>query len=315
MNRFFQPIILVTLLLVVVIGQLIPSISKKPRFFVQKTEVETEFARAVFVKKLSNSPLSDYRIDWFELTSSEIITQFLPDKLEPILYSSSDVLEIQSIFVKSVPTDLEKLPSGEKKAIFVRFMLPLILKSNEEIWKQRQTLYMAQKKDDFETIKRIAGKYAINTDEKDMDEIITLAKHRVLPVPTSLALAQAAIESGWGTSRFSMEGNALFGQWAWSAEAGIKPLDASNNRAVIRRFSNLQGSVKSYMKNLNTHNAYEDFRKLRWSYIEKEKWPNGIDLAPSMHPYAEIGEHYIAVIKDLILQNQLLRFDYSQLVN
>ena len=164
-------------------------------------------------------------------------------------------------------------------------------------------------------MKRIAKIYKIDENTSNSDEMFHSLEKKVLPIPTSLALAQAAIESGWGTSRFSTEGNALYGQWSWSPNSGIKPLDASNSQAFVRSFPNLKSSVRSYMKNLNTHFAYKEFRNLRISYIKKGKWPDGLTLASTLYPYAETGDEYVESIKNIILQNNLQRFDYSILVN
>ena len=125
-------------------------------------------------------------------------------------------------------------------------------------------------------------------------------------MPHSLALAQAAVESGWGQSRFAKEGNALFGQWAWSADEGIKPLDASNSRAVIRSFATIYDSVFAYIHNLNTHYAYQDFRDVRAEDIAQGKRISGLKLARYLTAYAELGEKYVYTLQSMILQN---RFD------
>ena len=134
------------------------------------------------------------------------------------------------------------------------------------------------------------------------DELLS----RIAPIPTSLALAQAAVESGWGQSRFAKEGNALFGQWAWRADQGIKPLDASNSRAVIRSFATIYDSVFAYMHNLNTHYAYQDLRTVRAQELEQSDRVSGIKLARYLTAYAELGEKYVYVLQSMILQN---RFD------
>ena len=84
---------------------------------------------------------------------------------------------------------------------------------------------------------------------------------------------------------------------------------------MVRSFPDLQSSVTAYMKNLNTHFAYQEFRELRKSHVSKGKWPNGLDLAPALHPYAETGDHYVDSIENIISHNNLVRFDYSKLVN
>ena len=194
-------------------------------------------------------------------------------------------------------------------------MLPLILEANQEIWNQRQIFLNTKKSANFSEAKRIAKIYKIDENTSNSDEMFHLLDKKVLPIPTSLALAQAAIESGWGTSRFSIEGNALYGQWSWSPNSGIKPLDASNSQAFVQSFPDLKSSVRSYMRNLNTHFAYKEFRNLRISYIKNGKWPDGLVLASALYPYAETGDEYVESIKNIILQNNLQRFDYSMLVN
>ena len=323
MVRFFQPSILFTLLLAVIAGLLVPVYTEKPRLFdkqiqtqsKQQLQQQKDFARSLYDNDLANLNVTKFSEDWFGLISNDTLLKYLPAGFQKFSYGSSGLLEVPSIFVKAVPNGLDNLPVGDKKAIFIRLMLPLILNANREIWEQREILEVAKNASDHQTVMNIAKMYKINTDEVNIEELISSANERVLPVPTSLALAQAAIESGWGTSRFSIQGNALFGQWSWSPESGLKPLEASNSRAVVRSFPELQSSVTAYMKNLNTHFAYQEFRELRNSYISKEKWPNGFDLAPAMHSYAEIGDHYVDSIKQIILQNNLVRFDYSELVN
>ena len=323
MERFFQPSVLLTLLLAVVAGLLAPIYNEKPRLFVkqtqiqqkQKSEQQEDLARSLYNHNLANPDSNKFREDWFEQIPDNTVLKFLPEGFEKLTCVSSGLLKVPNLSVNIVPRGLDNLPVGDKKAIFIRFMLPLILNANQEIWEQREILKVAKNVSDHKTVMNIAKMYKIDAEEVSISELLILANERVLPVPTSLALAQAAIESGWGTSRFSIQGNALFGQWSWSSESGLKPLEASNSKAVVRSFPDLQSSVTSYMKNLNTHFAYQEFRELRNSYISKGKWPNGLDLASAMHPYAEIGEHYVDSLKNIIMQNDLVRFDYSELVN
>lgn len=323
MIRFFQPSILGALLLAVFAGLLMPLYFEKPRFSVKQIQTQPQpqpqqqedSARSVYDYKLANPDSNKFSEDWFELVSNDTVLEFLPSGFQKFRYGTSGLLEVPNLFVPIVPRGLDTLPVGDKKAIFIRFMLPLILNANQEIWEQRKILEEAKNTADYQTIINIAKMYQINTDAVNIDELVRLVNERVLPVPTSLALAQAAIESGWGTSRFSIQGNALFGQWSWSPGSGLKPLEASNSQAVVRSFPEIQGSVTAYMKNLNSHYAYQEFRELRNSYVSDGKWPDGLDLASAMHPYAEIGDHYVDSIKNIIMQNNLGRFDFSELVN
>ncbi len=320
MLRLFQPGVLFVLVCAFFLGMLLPLNFDKPRFLTPtkksnlETEEVTDSARQLYDTKLNKINISKKEIDWFQRVPIEITKRFLPDELNELNYSSSGILNIPKIFLEKVPVGLDELPVEQKKAIFIRFMLPLILKANQEIWGQRKDIIKANNSSNKTVLKSIAKTYKVDIEIMKSDEIYGWANNHLLPIPTSLALAQAAIESGWGTSRFSIQGNALFGQWSWSPQSGIKPLEASNSNAVVRSFPNLQSSVHSYMKNLNTHPAYKEFRTLRNSYINQGKWPDSVELATGLHPYAETGDEYVESIRNIILQNNLQRFDYSRLL-
>ena len=133
-------------------------------------------------------------------------------------------------------------------------------------------------------------------------------------IPVSLAIAQAAKETGWGTSRFALEGNALFGQWTFSND-GIKPLaqDDNTNHKVMK-FNILQASVRAYFRNLNTHSSYREFRKFRAAARDNDEKLNSIFLADFLDKYAATGVEYTKVIKIIIKQNSLQDFDDSKLL-
>ena len=192
-------------------------------------------------------------------------------------------------FTRHIPDAHVGLPVKQQKESFVAMVLPLILAANEEIAQRRSAVRRAAKTKDRAGIERWAKLYRVNTDGKSLDEIEAAILLRADYVPVSLALAQAAIESGWGTSRFARQGNALFGQWAWQASAGIKPAEASNSRAVVRSFPNLFGSVRAYMHNLNTHPSYATFRERRGMMRGRQRADLGFQLATFMDSYAEIG--------------------------
>ena len=133
-------------------------------------------------------------------------------------------------------------------------------------------------------------------------------------VPVSIAIAQAANESGWGTSRFALEGNALFGQWTWSKK-GISPKNKDPNKThKILQFQILKASVRAYKNNLNTHNAYQEFREARAKMREEGKSINGLKLAKYLERYASIGEKYVLILEDIIEKNSLTDFDEANLL-
>ena len=133
-------------------------------------------------------------------------------------------------------------------------------------------------------------------------------------VPVSLAIAQAAKETGWGTSRFAQEGNALFGQWTWSGE-GLKPKEADKNEGhKVMKFNVLQASVRAYQRNLNTHSSYVEFRKARAKLRDQKKPLDSIVLSKYLNEYAETGEQYVDVLQKIIKQNNLKDFDDAKLL-
>ena len=133
-------------------------------------------------------------------------------------------------------------------------------------------------------------------------------------VPVSIALAQAANESGWGTSRFALEGNALFGQWTWSKK-GITPKNKDPNQShKILQFQVLKASVRAYKNNLNTHNAYQEFREARAQLRQDGEKIYGLKLTKYLKRYSAIGEKYVAILDDIIEKNSLTDFDKANLL-
>jgi Bax protein len=138
---------------------------------------------------------------------------------------------------------------------------------------------------------------------------LSILKIRMDEIPVSLAIAQAAKETGWGTSRFALEGNALFGQWTWSGE-GLKPKDSEKNTGhKVMRFNVLQASVRAYQRNLNTHSSYREFRKLRAIQRDNQGNLNSLELVKYLDEYAETGVKYTEILKKIIEQNKLTDFD------
>tara|TARA_B110000438_G_scaffold281049_1_gene306842 strand:- start:258 stop:1469 length:1212 start_codon:yes stop_codon:yes gene_type:complete len=222
--------------------------------------------------------------------------------------------KVKPIYLTKLPKDLKTLGSTVKKReLFIKIVLPLILDENEKISSDRKKLFKIINKS-FNTVgervwlKRRFKEYKI--DDQDLSKL----KMRMDIIPVSLALAQAANESGWGTSRFALEGNALFGQWTWSKK-GISPSkkDKNKNHKVLQ-FQVLKASVRAYKNNLNTHNAYKEFREMRATLKEEGKNVTGLDLAKYIKSYAAIGEKYVVLIEDIIRINSLTDFDKANLL-
>ena len=147
--------------------------------------------------------------------------------------------------------------------------------------------------------------------KSDFGELMT----RMDIIPVSIALAQAAKESGWGTSRFALEGNAIFGQWTWDGQ-GIAPLKRdSNKNHKILKFPILRASVKAYKNNLNTHKSYVKFRSKRKSLRDDNKDIKGLSLTNTLKNYAQTGSEYTKILNQIITQNDLSDFELVKLVN
>jgi len=143
---------------------------------------------------------------------------------------------------------------------------------------------------------------------------LSTLKIRMDEIPVSLAIAQAAKETGWGTSRFAQEGNALFGQWTWSGE-GLKPKEAKEGADhKVMKFNILQASVRAYQRNLNTHPTYKDLRKARAEFRDSNKPLDSLELSNYLNKYAETGNQYVEVLQQIIKQNKLKDFDDAKLL-
>ena len=222
--------------------------------------------------------------------------------------------KVKPIYLTKLPKDIKTLGDTKKKReLFIKIVLPLILDENNKITEDRKKLFKILGKN-FNTVgervwlKRRFKEYKI--DDRDLSKL----KMRMDIIPVSIALAQAANESGWGTSRFALEGNALFGQWTWSKK-GISPKNKDPDQShKILQFQVLKASVKAYKNNLNTHNAYKEFREVRAQLRQENKQIIGLDLAKYLKAYAADGERYVLILEDIIEKNSLTDFDKADLL-
>lgn len=235
-----------------------------------------------------------------------------PAELDFVL-GSPQLAEVPRLFMTRM-SDLRPLEVGLRKQRFMQIMLPLVLRANEDILRQRDAVKRAIEKQDENVLASFSKRYRVASSWAGKSGWQAELLRRVAPVPVSIALAQAAIESGWGQSRFTREGNALYGQWVWNDKLGIKAANQSDPRASIRRFPDLLSSVRAYMLNLNSHRAYADFRKTRERYMKSPATVSVADIVGGLSSYAQIGDDYIDKIRRLITQNDLQRFETAKLV-
>ena len=221
---------------------------------------------------------------------------------------------VKPVYLSKLPPDLKNIKSTSKrKNTFIKIILPLIIDENNKILQNRKKLFkilgkpvnsMGEKR----WLKRRFEEYQIKNE--DISEL----KLRMDIVPVSLTISQAAKESGWGTSRFALQGNAMFGQWTYGKD-GIKPKDSDGKGHKVLKFPMLRSSIVAYQKNLNTHKAYGELREKRANLRKANKSISGLDLVNYLESYAATGKEYVKILTSIINQNQLTDFDNSTLMN
>ena len=287
---------------------------------VKKPEVKKEVKKPEIKKEVKKPKLEVKRksVDEVILPNLNLKTETVLNLFKDVEYDLGKVRTqklVKPIYFTQFPRDLDALQSTKlKKETFIKIVLPLIVAENERILEDRNKLILLAKKKfttDLEKqwLRQKLLEYKVK--KGDLKELLV----RMDIIPTSIALAQAAKESGWGTSRFALEGNAIFGQWTWSGQ-GIAPLDReSNKNHKILKFPILRASVKAYQNNLNTHKSYSKFRQKRSSLRDKNKKIKGLELTETLNNYAQTGSEYTKILNQIIKQNRLTDFEPVRLVN
>ena len=256
--------------------------------------------------------LNDLETDTVRLNASTIKQLF-----EDTKYTLKDVREkklVKPVALTLLPAEIKMIESTkQRKDFFIQIILPLILQENNNIRLDRKRLFSIINKNNNTSLEKkwLEKKYKqYGVQSKDLSSL----KIRMDEIPVSLAIAQAAKETGWGTSRFAQEGNALFGQWTWSGE-GLKPKDADKSQGhKVMKFNVLQASVRAYQRNLNTHSSYRNLRQARAELRDKGLPLDSLILVKYLNEYAETGEKYTEVLAQIIKQNSLKDFDDAKLL-
>jgi len=227
--------------------------------------------------------------------------------------------KVPRVFLASMPGDIGKVRETEKrKGLFFKTVLPLVLQINEEIQKDRMRLSglistekRGEKIGPVDRLWLIVMAERYKTKRGDIKALV----ERVDIIPPSLALAQAAEESGWGTSRFIREGNAMFGQWTTADASGIVPKNRDAGKThKVRIFKSLLHSVRAYARNLNTHRAYRHLRRARKELRHQGKPLSGLRLIEQLTSYSARGEEYVKTLRTIIGANKLVRLDDARLI-
>ncbi len=264
----------------------------------------------------------DLLYDILEENNSEInLVRYTTTEIDALFkevkYNLKDVRNtklVKPIDIGLLPNEIKKIENTKKrKDMFIKIVLPLIVKENNKIRIDRKRLFTILNKISNTDIEKkwLEKKYKqYGVRQGDLSSL----KIRMDEIPASLAIAQAAKETGWGTSRFALKGNALFGQWTWSGE-GLKPKNAEKGKDhKVMKFHSLQLSVRAYLRNLNTHASYKNLRKARTNLRNEQKPLDSLVLSKHLDKYAETGSQYIEVLQKIIEQNNLKDFDEARLL-
>ena len=273
-------------------------------------------------KESSTLKEEDLLLDIFSLNNLEndsvrLSASTIKQLFEDTGYNLNDVRKkklVKPVALTLLPQEIKMIENSKKrKEFFIQIVLPLIIEENNNIKLDRKTLFTIINKSnnsvsEKQWLERKYKQYGVKS--KDLSTL----KIRMDEIPVSLAIAQAAKETGWGTSRFALEGNALFGQWTWSGE-GLKPKEAKEGeRHKVMKFNILQASIRAYQRNINTHSTYKDFRKARAKLRDSNKPLDSIELSKYLNKYAETGNQYVEVLQKIIKQNKLQDFDDAKLL-
>jgi Bax protein len=274
--------------------------------------------------KKENNALNeeDLLLDIFSLNNLEndsvrLSASTIKQLFEDTGYNLNDVRKkklVKPVALTLLPQEIKMIENSKKrKEFFIQIVLPLIIEENNNIKLDRKTLFtIINKSNNSNPEKQWLEKKYKQYGVKSGD--LSTLKIRMDEIPVSLAIAQAAKETGWGTSRFALEGNALFGQWTWSGE-GLKPKEAKEGQShKVMKFNILQASVRAYQRNINTHSTYKDFRKARAKLRDSNKPLDSIELSKYLNKYAETGNQYVEVLQKIIKQNKLQDFDDAKLL-
>ncbi len=251
-------------------------------------------------------------VNFIRYTTAEIESLF-----KQVKYNLNNVREtklVKPVNISLLPNEIRNIGNTKKrKEMFIKIVLPLIIKENTKIRIDRKRLFVILNKNSNSDIEKKWLQKKFKQYGVKQNDLYTL-KVRMDEIPVSLAIAQAAKETGWGTSRFALKGNALFGQWTWYGE-GIKPKKADKGKDhKVMKFNSLQLSVRAYLRNLNTHSSYKNLREAR-SKLRNENEPlDSLTLSMHLDKYAEIGNQYVDVLRKIIQQNSLKDFDDARLL-
>ncbi len=251
-----------------------------------------------------------------EVLSEKLIVKIRVKPINPKITSkikNRNELNNQSSLLNK---DFDYLDSNKKD--FVKTVLPIIINENQNILmtrsfvknlKNKLETFRTLENKEIRTLNDIAKNYNIKYLKKHKLDLVNEILFNVDVIPNSIVLAQAAIESGWGSSRFAREHNALFGEYTYDTEKGVIPLNRDSGKThLIKSFNSLDSSVKSYFNNINSHYAYREFRDIRKIMRDKNNFSDVNLLVEKLETYAA-DSNYVNTIRSVIEKNNFKLFD------
>ena len=235
----------------------------------------------------------------FYLGEKPVYTKVLPDNRAKLDHAELNVSQ-----------GIAPALSGRKQR-FIQALLPLIKQENDAVLAERAKLLLMTRKASLAAydrvfLARLSEKYRVRDDGLDERQLVEALLLHVDVLPADLVLAQAAMESAWGVSRFASEANNYFGEWCFKKGCGLVPTNrAEDKNHEVRRFASPAESVRAYMKNTNSHPAYASLRELRHQHKLKNQVVSGEELAYGLKSYSQMGKSYVLAIRSIIKSNGL----------
>lgn len=216
-----------------------------------------------------------------------------------------------AFFAKESAPDFTAYAAGpDRKAAFFEYFTPIIVDVNEALAADREQIQRSCDAAEADDLDKFLTKFRVDDTDLEQESACDVLLRRADIVPASLAIAQAANESAWGTSRFAQLGNNFFGQWCFSKGCGIVPKSRDTNKNhEVADFRSPADSVESYMLNLNTHDAYKPLRNIRQTLREEDKAITGVALSYGLGRYSERGDEYGKELREMISFNKLAALD------
>ena len=282
----------------------------------------------LFTRNLNKPSVETNQLDKFNINKNYLSSNQINNKdivsewSKKIMYYVENNLPIPRMYFPYIPKNINEFETQTKKNVFISILLPIALRGNELVLEERKLMKDAFLSNNIHKIENLAKKYNVknfekinfgNLAKKNIVKVKNELLMKINKIPLAMILSQSIIESGWGSSRFAQEGNALFGEWTWKKNVGIKPRGNLYANFAVKNFKNLLESLNSYILNLNRHPAYSEMRKFRAMKYKTGKKITGYDTANFLNKYAEIGFEYVTKIENMIKSNKLYRFRNAKL--